>query len=170
MSKDTLVLVSLLVHIPVVTAWVGLVMFDVFASLTPGLAPAQRGRLIAWSRPYVILAIVVIMITGVWQTIHNPVGPEVTSYDTLEQLRGKTYGLALFWKHGFVLLTFALTLAVRFYFAPRLAASARPAGFAEQERVDDLQLQRLVMRLSALNLAACLGALLLATRMVYQLH
>jgi hypothetical protein len=171
-------LLSLWIHIPVVTAWIGFVMLDLFASTAPGLSTEQRGRLIAWSRPFTIAAIVIILATGVWQTMKNPF-IEVNSWDTLEDLRGKTYGLMLFFKHGAVIATFFLTLLVRFYFAPRLmqpAAVGAPGGPAVTSTIHstaaepvprDLQVTRW---LSALNLLACLAALLLATRMVWELH
>lgn len=168
MSRDDLLLFSLWVHVPFVTAWIGLVMFDVYAALAPGLNLAQRGRMIAWSRPFVIVAILVIMVTGIWQTMENPF-LRVTSFETLEQLRERTlYGKALFVKHGFVLATFVLTVIVRFVLAPRLAMPAVAGGGSEVS--SKLPLQRTVLWLSVLNLVACLGALILATRMVVELH
>jgi ABC-type multidrug transport system fused ATPase/permease subunit len=175
MDRDDLTLISLWVHVPVVTAWVGLVLYDVVVAAVPGLAAPQRGRLIAWSRPLVVVALAVILVTGVWQTIENPL-LRVTSWSELGELRQRTYGLALFWKHGFVLATFALTVVVRFVLAPRLAAGKVAAGDgapAQASRTDAAAVDRLtglVLWLSVLNLAACLGALLLATLMVFQLH
>lgn len=181
MDTGDLTLLSLWVHVPLVTAWIGLVMWDLFASATPGISAEQRGRMIAWSRPFVIVAIIVIMITGIWQTVYNPLGPKVTNWDTLQQLKGKTYGLALFYKHIFVLLTFALTVVVRFVLAPRL----RDQGNTFQ-RQTQMQMQsgsavaitasaattteRLILWLSALNVAACLSVLVFATRMIWELH
>jgi putative copper export protein len=157
MDEETLKLFSLWVHVPLVTAWIGLVMWDVFAAAAPGLQLEQRGRLITWSRPFVIVAIIVIMVTGIYQTVRNPFGIEVASFGDLSDLRETTYGLALFWKHGFVLATFALTPVVRFWFAPRLRAASEGA-------------LRPVLWLSVLNLLACLGALIFATRMIFELH
>ena len=162
-----LTLLALWLHVPFVTAWVGLVMFDVFAAAAPGLHAEQRGRLIAWSRPFVVVAIVVIVITGVRQTIDNPF-LQVNSWSTLEQLRERTYGLALFWKHVFVLATFALTLIVRFVLAPRLMLQSVAAGDGATPAAASVL--RSVLWLSVLNLAARLGALVLATRMVWELH
>lgn len=161
-------LLALWFHVPFVTAWVGFVILDVFAVFVPGLGVAQRGQLILWSRPFVGVAVLVIVLTGIWQTIHNPF-LEVTSWSLLTQLREtKTYGLLLFWKHGFVLATFALTILVRFILAPRLVAQATAieGGVA----AGALQLKRPVVWLSVTNLGACLGALLLATLMIWQLH
>jgi hypothetical protein len=122
-----LTLISLWVHVPAVTAWIGIVMFDVFAAAAPGLDSAQRGRIITWSRPLMLLLIVLIMITGVRQTIDNPF-LRLESFGMLSELRERTYGLALFWKHIFVVVTFALTLIVKFVLAPRLLPRAAVAG------------------------------------------
>jgi hypothetical protein len=165
-------LLSLWIHVPLVTVWVGLVMFDVFAAFAPSLEMAQRARLITWSRPFVIVAIILILVTGIWQTMENPF-LQVRSYAELEELRERTYGLALFWKHGFVLLTFVLTVVVRFFLAPRLATEAMTATTAGTDvavAAAGGQTARAVRWLSLLNLAACLGALVLATSMVWQLH
>jgi hypothetical protein len=166
-DTDTVTLLSLAIHVPLVTAWIGFVMWDVFAAAAPGLSADQRGRMIAWSRPLVVGGVIVILATGIWQTIHNPLGPEVTSWSTLQELKAKTYGLALFWKHGFVLATFVLTIVVRFLLAPRLAAGTETAGSAGTRTAI---LPRSLLWLSFLNLLACLGALVMATRMVWELH
>lgn len=164
-------LLSLWIHIPIVTAWIGLVMFDVFAATGSGLTTEQRGRMLTWSRGFVLVAIVVIMVTGVWQTMKNPLG-EVSSYSDLSTLRKETtYGFALFIKHGFVVATFALTLLVRFVLAPRLlAAPAAVTAGGATTAADDQPTLRLVRWLSIVNLLACLGALIFATRMVWELH
>ncbi len=166
MDKTGLTLLALWIHVPFVTAWIGLVMLDLVVALVPGLEPEQRGRMIAWSRPFVVLAIIVIMITGIWQTMFNPFS-EVMSYEALERLRTVTlYGMLLFWKHGFVLATFALTYATRFMLAPRLLAPVSANG----QRHDPERVLRSISWIAAANLFACLGALLLATRMVWELH
>lgn len=169
MDRDRLELLSLWVHVPLVTAWIGLVMWDVFAAMIPGVAAEQRARMLSWSRPFVIGAIVVIMVTGIWQTMTNPL-LEVSSWATLEALRERTYGLALFWKHGYVLITFALTVIVRFVLAPRLAARELAVSVGPGTGSATVELERRILWLSVLNLAACFGALLLTTLMVYQLH
>jgi putative copper export protein len=177
-DEGDLTLLSLWVHIPLVTAWIGMVMLSVFASSVPGLSLEQRGRMIAWFRPFIVVAVVVILITGVWQTMRNPF-MEVNSYTELRALRDTTYGFSLFVKHGFVLATFILTPIVHFYFAPRLmnpAAVGTPGGppvsdtlvaTAREPVTRDLAATRW---LSVLNLLACLGALVMATRMIWELH
>jgi putative copper export protein len=163
-------LLSLWIHIPMVTAWIGLVMVDGYASSIPGLTVEQRGRMIAWSRTATLILIAIILITGIWQTMKNPF-TEVSSYSELETLRESTYGFSLFIKHIFVIATFALTLAVRFYFAPRLSAGpALAAGAAGRGVAVERRELAAVRWLSALNLLACLGALVFATRMVWELH
>jgi hypothetical protein len=168
MDRVNLTLLSLWIHVPVVTAWIGLVMLDVVALATPGLPTAQRARMMMWSRPFVVGAIVLITATGVWQTIDNPIRL-ITSVEALQQLREQTvYGLALFWKHGCVITTFGLTVLVRFVLAPRLLVSALDLGL-ETAATAALR-ERQLLWLSALNLVACLAALLFATRMIWVLH
>jgi len=135
-------------------------MLDVLAMTAPGLELRQRVRLVVWSRPFVMVAIPLIIATGIWQTIYNPI-TVVDSIDALEKLReGTVYGSALFWKHGFVLITFGLTIYARFLAAPKLVAA--PPG--EQGNAQAL------VWVSLANGAACLGALLFATRMIWTLH
>jgi putative copper export protein len=173
-------LLSLWIHVPIVTAWIGLVMWDTFAAYAGGLTDQQRGRMITWSRGLTLAAIVVIMVTGVWQTMRNPFGG-VNSYSELSALRDNTtYGMALFIKHIFVFATFGLTLIVRFYFAPRLLdpSNARvtdvpatvPAGGTATAVAPASQALAATRWLSIVNLLACLGALFFATRMIYELH
>lgn len=183
MTTDDLTLVSLWIHIPLVTMWIGLVLWDAMAMLAPGLELAQRARMIVWSRPFVVVAIPLILATGVWQTIHNPY-TTITSIAALESLRERTmYGSSLFWKHGFVLATFVATIGVRFILAPRLlvAAAALPTGTpgggaaagslsAGSLPKEAAQLQRSVQQLAMLNALLCLGALLCDTMMVWALH
>jgi len=156
-------LIALWLHIPFITAWIGLVMFDAFALFVPGLPRQQRARMVAWSRPFAIVAIVVITATGIWQTIDNPF-QEVRSYADLSNLKETTtYGSALFWKHGFVLATFGLTLLARFVLAPRLVA-------IEETSPQLPRLHQSLVWTTLANLAACLFALLAATRMIWELH
>jgi putative copper export protein len=172
-------LLSLWVHIPIVTAWIGLVMLDVYVASVPGLSTEQRGRMITWSRTATIVLIVVILVTGIWQTVNNPfnggvseIQGRINSYSELKALRENTnYGMALFLKHIFVVATFALTLAVRFYFAPRLSRTPPVTATASGAAVAVESRELATVRwLSILNLLACLGALIFATRMVWELH
>jgi putative copper export protein len=174
-DKDTLTLTSLWIHIPLVTAWIGVVIVDVFVSAVPGLSAQQRGRMIAWFRPFIVAALIIILITGVWQTIRNPFN-ELGSYADLTRLRETTaYGMALFLKHGFVLATFILTLLVHFWLAPRLSAapggpSSMASGAAAVASPVVTAQERTIFWLSVVNLLACLGALIMTTRMVWELH
>ncbi len=173
MDRQDITIISLWVHVPFIIGWIGLVMLDVVALFGPGLERGQRARLLLWSRPFVLVAIVVIMITGIWQTIENPFY-RVESYSGLEHLKGHyTYGNLLFWKHGFVIATFGLTLLTRFILAPRLrdedsGAVATPGGVMAMVAGENV-MQRVQLTTLA-NAGACLGAVLLATRMVYELH
>lgn len=179
MDRQDITLVSLWVHVPFIMTWIALVMFDAFAAFAPALGGAQRSRFITWSRVFVLVAIPVIMVTGIWQTIENPFF-RVDAYSKLSELREKTlYGDLLFWKHGFVLATFGLTILVRFILAPRLAtadsaeavvvgsssAALSATGWTAADRT-----LRLIQGATLLNLGACLAAVLLATRMVVELH
>jgi putative copper export protein len=169
MDRDDFTLLSILIHVPFVTAWIGLVMFDAFAAFTPGLDDAQRPRLIIWSQKFTLLALAVILITGVWQTMDNPF-VKVDSYHDLTVLRDRTlYGDLLFWKHLCFFMTLVLTLWNRFYLAPRidsnLVVNADGMVAAMQTPVASL-LKPAVL----LNLAAALGTLLLASRMILELH
>jgi hypothetical protein len=177
MDRQDWLLISLWIHVPFITAWIGLVMLDSVAVFAPGLQEQQRARLLLWSRAFVLVAIPVILVTGIWQTMENPFY-RVESYSGLSQLRARTlYGDLLFWKHGFVLATFGLTILVRFILAPRLMAGATGTAMSSGGAMsmfgmlDDAQRASRLAKLSTLlNLLACLGAVLLATRMVAELH
>ena len=180
MDRQDITLVSLWVHVPFIMTWIALVMFDGFAAFAPMLRGDQRARILTWSRLFVLLAIPVIMVTGIWQTIENPFF-RVDAYSKLSELRDRTlYGDLLFWKHGFVLATFGLTILVRFILAPRLggsdnidpviAGSSGGAAVAAEAPAAAGTTLRLIQVATVLNLAACLGAVLLATRMVVELH
>src|SRR5512132_155930 len=99
MGRDEITLVSLLIHVPSVTAWVSFAAFDVFACVGPGLRREQRRRLVRSLRWPTLALIVLIVATGVWQTMENPF-VKVDSIALLEKLRDTTtYGKALFVKH-----------------------------------------------------------------------
>ena len=142
-------------------------MFDAFAMLSPALTAEQRARFVTRTRWIALVAVAVILVTGIWQTMENPF-VKVDSWATLEKLRTKTYGEALFFKHIFVVTTFALTFLTRFILAPRLVATAQatPGG----ETVEVAGLQRTLTFATLLNLAACFGAVILAARMEIELH
>ncbi len=162
-------LLSLFFHVPAVTAWVGLVMFDAFLCFTPGLATDQRLHLIARMRWLTVALILVILATGIWQTVDNPF-LRVDSYSTLERLRENyDYGKALFIKHIFVIATFGLSLAVRFLFARRAGPPAE--GLAVSTAGPTLlATHRPLAGAAVLNLGACLGVLLATARMTIELH
>ena len=174
MDRQDLTMISLWVHVPFIIAWIGLVMLDVVASFAPGLEREQRARLLLWSRPFVLLALAVIMVTGIWQTIENPFY-RVESWSGLSELKKRSlYGDLLFWKHVFVIATFGLTLVTRFFLAPRLRDGTEEGAVVTSGGVMALvsasNVFSLVKTASVANLVACLGAVLLATRMVFELH
>jgi hypothetical protein len=150
-------LVSLLIHVPTVVAWISLAGAEVVITIIPGLESTQRGRLIRGLRWPTVALILVILGTGVWQTIDNPF-LRVDSLAALERLRTtKAYGEALFVKHIFVLATFTLNVLVTFVLSRRLerqeGASVRP-----------------LLAAGLVNLGACLGVLLATVGMTAQLH
>ena len=151
-------LLSLLIHVPVVVAWITLVGLEVFLCTARDLPGGRRMRGIAAMRWPTVALLVVFMVTGVWQTMHNPFVP-VDSWETLQELKNTTsYGIALFVKHIFVVGTVGLSLASRFVIAPR--AIARGADDAPG------MLRAVVW----LNLLMCLATLLATTRMTMTLH
>jgi len=150
--------ISLLVHVPVAVTWVGLVAIEAFLCISRDVSGGQRMRLIAAMRWPTVALLVIILATGVWQTLHNPF-VEVTNWATLEELRTTTaYGAALFWKHVFIVGTVGLAFVSRFVLAPR----ARAAGTEHTS----MAFRAVVY----LNLAACLLVLLATTRMTIALH
>ena len=163
MDTQTLTLISLLIHVPVVVAWVSLAAFEFAAASLPSLRLAQRLTFIRGMRSLTVLLVVVIMVTGVWQTIDNPIG-RVDSIESLEHLRtATTYGASLFVKHIFVLVTFVLSFWDRFSLAPRML---RTAGELESTTPPG----GMLFAASAVNLAACLGVLVATARMAIELH
>ena len=167
-------LLALLFHVPFVVAWIGFAMFDVFATSAPNIEAGQRGRMLAWSRWFVILAIIVIMVTGIRQTMDTPF-LFVNSWAKLQELKERTYGMALFLKHIAVVITFAMTVFLRFPFAARLmrldspsaSASGGPLAGVMTDTESALRIGRLA---AALNLLAGLAALVLTTIMIGELH
>ncbi len=158
MGAEEWILVSLLIHVPVVVAWIALVGLEVFLCTVRDVPGGQRLRPIAAMRWPTVALLLVIMVTGVWQTMNNPF-VVVNSFETLEELKNTTaYGMALFWKHGFVLATVVLSIASRFGLAPRMLARGDAAA--------STGLRAVVW----LNLLACLLTLLATTRMTITLH
>ena len=162
---NDLLLVSLLVHIPAVTIFVGLALWDAFVAMTPGIAQQQRARMISKTAVLTLVLIAIVMVTGVYQTIYNPFR-SIESYSDLSHMRDETtYGMALFIKHAFVFSSFFLSPFIRFYLAPRAGnVAAQADGTAVATEAKQLQWATL------LNLALGMGALLSAARMTIELH
>jgi putative copper export protein len=165
LSRHDITEISLFFHIPAITLWVGLAMFDIFALVTPGFEPEQRARLISRFKWFSVVLIVIIMITGIWQTLDNPFH-RVDSYSSLEYLRNNyAYGTALFVKHIFVIATFGVSILVRFYLAPRTEVSV-----IEGDGAAALSQTKLLTWMAVLNLALTLAAVVAASRMTIELH
>lgn len=157
-------LISLAIHIPAAITWLGIVLYDAIVVAVPYLSAQQRGNLLRRPRWLMLATIPLFMVTGIYQTIYNPL-VTITDIPTLERFRAETtYGLALFWKHGFVMFSMAFTLAVTFWFAPRLRRLGAIAG------QDAASATRLPALLAWANVAACVALLGCVAVIVYQLH
>lgn len=158
MTPETTTLVSLLIHVPVVVAWIVFAAFEAAVASPRLIAAGEPLRLVARLRMPTLLLFVVIMVTGIWQTHYNPF-VVVDSWDSLQELKKTTdYGMALFIKHIWFALTVVLSIATRFVLAPRALAAG------------DTQPSRLFGALAWLNVAACVLVLLATTRMTITLH
>ncbi len=163
-AAGTPYLISLMIHIPAAIAWLGIVLYDAIVVAVPFLTPAQRGSLLYGPRWLMLATIPLFALTGIYQTIFNPFGT-ITSYEDLSHLRAETaYGFALFLKHGFVFASMALTLALTYYFAPRLVA------FADDIRPEATSPSRMPGLLAWANVLACVALLACVAVMVFQLH
>jgi len=163
-ARSLPLLISLIIHIPTAILWLGLVLYDAIVVAVPFLTPAQRGSLLHRPRWLVLVSIPVILATGIYQTIYNPINT-VNDIASLESLRNTTtYGFALFLKHGFVMASWAMMLAMTYWFAPRLVA------FADDIRPEAVTPSRLPGLLAWANVAACVGLLTCVAVMVFQLH
>ena len=176
MSEANLTLAMLWVHVPFAVAWIGIALFDAFLAVAPGLSASQRVALIRWTLPFVLIAIPVIVITGIWQTVYNPITEPMWSLAILDQLKRYTYGWALFYKHIFVAGSLVATLAIKLVLVRRLAATeaaASPmpagAGVAAATSLPPTSDRRLQAGAWA-NVACCLGILICVVLMVWQLH
>ena len=150
--------ISLLVHVPVAVAWSALVGIEAFLCARSDVGGGQRMRAIAAMRWPTLALLLVILVTGIWQTIYNPF-LVVTSFATLEELKNTTaYGTALFWKHVFVVGTVVFAVVTRFVLAPRAVAAGvdAPSG----------PMRGLVW----LNVLACVLVLMATSRMTITLH
>jgi len=158
MGAEQWTLVSLLIHVPIVVAWIALVGLEVYLCTARDVPGGQRMRPIVAMRWPTVALLAAIIVTGVWQTMYNPF-LEVNSYAALQELKNTTaYGMALFWKHVFVMGTVVLSLGSRFVLAPRALARGDEAASG--------MLRAVVW----LNLLACLLTLLATTRMTITLH
>jgi plastocyanin len=172
--------VSLAIHIPAAISWLGVVLYQAVVGAVPFLTTAQRADLLQRPRWLILAAIPLFVITGTYQAIHNPF-VTLTDFQTAEAFRATSaYAQALFYKHGFVLLSMALTLAVTFWLAPLLARSATteslagsgdkaPEGAGALGAIGTAGASRLPLVAWA-NVAACLALLLCVAVMVFQLH
>jgi hypothetical protein len=176
MTTETITLILLWVHVPFAIAWIGIAMLDAFLAITPGLLPRQRAALIRSTLPIVLVAIPVIILTGIWQTVYNPLTRPQWSLALLDDLRRTTYGQALFYKHVFVVGTLLATLAIKLVLIRRLEATiAQPvavgAGGGDVAPVgQDSGEPRLLRTVAWINVLFCLAIIMCVVLMVWQLH
>jgi len=176
MSTETITLILLWVHVPFAIAWIGIAIVDAFLAIAPGLQSVQRAALIRLTLPIVLVAIPVIILTGIWQTVYNPLTRPQWSLALLEELKKSTYGQALFYKHVFVVGTLLATLAIKLVLIRRLEATiavpaAAGAGGGELAYAGEGSGEpRLLRTVAWINLLFCLAILVCVVLMVWQLH
>lgn len=177
MNESQITLIMLWVHVPFAIAWIGIAMLDAFLAVAPGLSATQRASLIRLTLPFVLVAIPVIIATGIWQTVYNPLTRPQWSWAILEELRGSAYGRALFYKHVFVVASLAATLAIKLVLVRRLAGAAfatgAPAGGGAAVALSSgggSSVDRPLQAVGWLNVLCCLAILICVVLMVYQLH
>jgi len=176
-----LLLTSLLIHILAAFTWLSGVVLNAIVLTIPSLDTQHQLHLMKRATPFTWTALFILIPTGIFQTINNPVTPEpVYTWQTLEQLRATPYGTALLIKHIFVITTATIAVIINFILIPRLNAIiigtgnlplATPIGAIESSRSEQLaRLERRLRRLAIANLGftgllmACVGYI------VYTLH
>ncbi|MES4791760.1 MAG: hypothetical protein C4321_01100 [Chloroflexota bacterium] len=171
-----LLLLSMVLHVPFSVAWIGVALYAIFVTTVPGLSIEQRGYLLLRTRALVLVSLPVLLLTGVFQTMYNPLTEPITSYAMLSRLRATPYGAALFYKHGFVIATIVVTLALVFMLAGKLARAGSGAlassGAAALASVDPNaeSIRRQATWLALLNGLICLSLLLCVTYIVFSLR
>lgn len=173
------VLLSLLIHMLAAVLWLGGVIFQSLVVLLPttALDRSERSRLLLRAAPLQLLALVVLLPTGVYNTINNPVTLEkVTSWERAELLRSTPYGTALFGKHILVIMTTVVTalatvLAARYSSQRRAAATPTAGGAARLSAVSRvLDLPAVLPLLVVLNLLINAALAASVSYMIFTLH
>ena len=160
-----LLLISLIIHVPAISIWIGLSLWDTFVMVTPSIEHQEKARLIGKTALLTMVLLAIILVTGIYQTIENPFRT-IESYNDLSNLRKQTdYGMALFVKHIFVIMTFGLSPIIRFYLAPRAGKVSASGGGAAV--ATDTKLLKLAV---FANFALGMAALVATSRMTFELH
>lgn len=176
-----LLLTSLLIHILAAFTWLSGVALNVIVLTLPGLDTMQRLRLMKRAIPFAWTALFILIPTGIFQTINNPVTPEpVYTWQTLEQLRATPYGTALLIKHIFVITTATIAVIINFILMPRLnailigadnLALATPTGAVESPGAEQIsRLETRLRRLAIANLGFTGLLMVCVGYIVYTLH
>ncbi|MFN8532154.1 MAG: hypothetical protein U0556_01230 [Dehalococcoidia bacterium] len=157
--RDTQKYISMIVHFVTAVVWLGGLAVQFLVLVAPGLEDRQRERLFALVVPWMWISLVVLLPTGVYQTVNNPVTEQVTNPEQLALLRSRPYGQVLVVKHIFAVVTVLLAAAAHFVALPRwrvaIADSTATGGIVG------------VLRgLSLVAFLAAIGLLLTVSRLV----
>ncbi|GIW10228.1 MAG: hypothetical protein KatS3mg061_1285 [Dehalococcoidia bacterium] len=157
--RDGAKYLSMVVHFLTAIVWLGGITVQFLVLVAPGLSESQRERLYALLVPWMWGSLLLLIPTGVYNTLNNPVTEFATSYEQLLQLRARPYGQVLVVKHIFVVLSLGLAGVAHFVVLPRwqlLLDEQRPTGSV-------VTTQRVV---SGVAVVAAAGLLWSVTRLV----
>ncbi len=142
--------VLIFLHLAGAATWIGALALYFFISRpSSGDALEASRRAVEISRrldPLVWASLLVLLVTGTWNTIENPVSQALTgglvrSFEELELLGETPFGSALRIKHGWFLLLLALMTYRSFKLLPGLAKSVEE-GNAEKSRAVEKRLEQ----------------------------
>ncbi len=162
----TLKTVLIFLHLVGAATWIGALALyvivvrpnsssDLEASRRAVEASRRLDQLVWWS-------LFVLLVTGTWNTIENPVSRTLTgglvgSFEELERLGDTPFGSALRIKHGFFLLLMALMAYRSYRLLPRLSKSVEE-GNAEGARAVEARLDQASKAILALGYVILLFA------------
>ncbi|MBI2845263.1 MAG: CopD family protein [Chloroflexi bacterium] len=157
------------IHLSAAVIWVGIITFQAlpFTPIFSDLDLEARGRLVQQSTrrllPLTWGSIIVLVLTGVWNTIFTPIAsePPITSLEELDALLITSFGQNLLVKHIFVVGTILFTAWHNFFLAPRL--SFPPGSYLHRH-------WRWAGVVSGLNLLAAIGVLFFAAQVLFSLR
>ncbi|MBI3287328.1 MAG: CopD family protein [Chloroflexi bacterium] len=167
--------IAIWLHLLGAVVWTGslLVQALIHSPLFSGVEPTQRAR---WSgeltrrlMPITWGSLVLLILTGIWNTVFNPVSSEpVTSIERLEALRRTPFGSALFIKHIFIVGTILLSGWHNFVLVPRLRRMLPTSGATLSSEAHGVL--RLISWAAAVNLLVGIGVLFFAAQVLFSLR